>query len=197
MATLSLLPIWAFMYMQGLKPQAPKLSGPLAEGAHQYKSCQTCHGGKGEGGSGRQLSEGEVLKTFPRIEDQLNWVYNGTSAFQLAKIPTYGDPARPGGARVPGSFGAAMPQQGAKAGGGLSEAEILAVVCDERYPIGGADRTTEPYQAEFELWCSPESEIWVALEQGAADFDNLSEKFKAKGVIPIGTAPRLGSSAKK
>ena len=34
----------------------------------------------GEGGVGYQFSQGEVLKTFPHIEDQLRWVDNGTDA---------------------------------------------------------------------------------------------------------------------
>ncbi len=194
MATLSLLPIWGFMYVQGVKPQAQALSGPLAEGDHVYSGCAACHGAAGGGGSGRAFTNGEVLKTFPRIEDQINFVYNGTDKYKLAGLATYGDPNREGGARVPGSFGGAMPQQGAKAGGGLSDIEVLGVVCHERYILGGADPASEEWAQEYELWCSPEAPIFIALEEGAT-FDELHEEFAEEGVILVGTTPRLGTSA--
>ena len=43
-----------------------------------------------------------------------------------------------GGPRTAGSLGA-MPAQGTLAGGDLTDDEILAVVCHERYTLGGAD----------------------------------------------------------
>ena len=39
MATLSLLPLWAFMYVAALKPQEKVVEGPLAVGAAVYGSC--------------------------------------------------------------------------------------------------------------------------------------------------------------
>ena len=193
MATLSLLPIWGFMYVQGIKPQAKALSGPLGEGDHVYKGCQGCHGTTGGGGAGRQLNEGEVLKTFPHIEDQLNFVYNGTQGYQLAGFKEYGDPQRAGGVRILGSTGGAMPGQGA----GLTEVEILAVVCHERYTVGGADPTSAQWQDEFDLWCAAEAPIFLALEDGEATFDNVDQKFAAQGVLPVGNTPRPGTPADK
>ena len=70
-ATLSTLPLWAFMYVRALTPSADKIGGPLGEGATVYTGCSSCHGSRGEGGVGYQFSQGEVLKTFPHIEDQL------------------------------------------------------------------------------------------------------------------------------
>ena len=59
-----------------------------------------------------------------------------------------------------------MPAQGATAGGDLTDAEILAVVCHERYTLGGADPTSDEYAEEFEDWCSEEAPMFAALEAG-------------------------------
>ena len=75
--------------------------------------------------------------------------------------------------------------------GNLTDAEILAAVCDVRYGLGGGDEESE----EFALWCSPESEIYLALEDGSATFENLHEVFQMKGVIEIGSTPVEGSPA--
>jgi len=81
MATLSLLPLWAFLYAYAVKPQAEVVEGPLAIGSEVYGGCAGCHGAAGQGGAGRILHQGEVLKTFPHIEDMLNFVYTGSQAY--------------------------------------------------------------------------------------------------------------------
>ena len=65
-----------------------------------------------------------------------------------------------------------MPRR-AHAGGDLTDDEILAVVCHERYTLGGADPTADEYVEEFENWCSEEAPIFAALEEGGtlADLD--------------------------
>lgn len=193
MATLSLLPLWAFLYLIALKPQAKTVEGPLAIGAGVFGSCAGCHGAAGQGGAGRVLYQGEVLKTFPKIEDMLNFVYTGSQAYASKEIAVYGDPNREGGAHAPLSYnGNPMPQQGQKAGGGLTEAEILGVVCHERYTIGGADPKSDQWKSEYETWCSPESEIFLALEKGQTSFDTLDKDFSMLEKPPafIGTEPR-------
>ena len=77
MAALSLLPFWAFMYLVAIQPQEKTVEGPMAVGESVYGSCAGCHGANGEGGAGRALYQGSVLKTFPKIEDMLNFVYAG------------------------------------------------------------------------------------------------------------------------
>ena len=119
----------------------------------------------GEGGVGRPFADGEVLLTFPHIEDQLRFVYFGTAEYNLAGVSDYGNPDREGGPHLTGSFGV-MPPQGEAAGGDLTDAEILAVVCHERYTLGGADPTAEETVEEFETWCSEEAPTFVALEEG-------------------------------
>ena len=73
----------------------------MAVGAEVYGNCSSCHGGSGEGGSGRPLADGEVNKTFPHIEDQLRFVYFGTEAYNLAGVADYGDPTARAGPTPP------------------------------------------------------------------------------------------------
>ncbi len=190
-ATLSTLPLWAFMYVRALTPATEKVAGPLGEGATVYTGCSSCHGSNGEGGVGYAFAGGEVLKTFPHIEDQLRWVYAGTDAYVAAGVQVYGDPDRAGGAHVTKAKGV-MPQQGAKFGGALTEAQILAVVCHERFTVGGAD-PAGVNQEEFENWCAVDSPAWTALEDGSATFDNIDTKVT--GAIKVGTEPKAGSPA--
>ena len=104
----------------------------MGDGAEIYAGCSSCHGTSGEGGVGYQFSQGEVLKTFPHIEDQLRWVYGGSDDYATAGVQIYGNPQRPGGAHVTKAKGV-MPAQA----GQLTDAQILAVVCHERFTSGG------------------------------------------------------------
>ena len=185
--TLGLMPVFLFMYVRGLQPQKAEAAGPIAVGIAEYNACASCHGADGAGGAGRVLYNGESLKTFPHIEDMLNWVYFGTEAYEAAGVASYGDPNREGGAHYPRSYnGSAMPAQGSMAGGALTDAQILGVVCHIRYDIAGADEAGE-YAEEYEKWCSAESEIFAGLEAGSLTF--------ASEELNVGTEPRLGSSA--
>jgi mono/diheme cytochrome c family protein len=191
-ATLSTLPLWAFMYVRALTPTTEKIPGPLGDGAVVYSgSCSSCHGSKGEGGVGYQFSQQEVLKTFPHIEDQLRWVYAGSDAYAADGVQIYGDPKRPGGPHITKAKGT-MPQQGEKYGGPLTDAQILAVVCDERFTLGGAD-PVGANQKEFDSWCSVDSPAWTALQDGSATLENIDTKVP--GAIKVGTQPAPGSSA--
>ncbi|MEO7369832.1 MAG: c-type cytochrome [Ilumatobacteraceae bacterium] len=186
-ATLSTLPLWAFMYVRALTPTTERIPGPLGDGALVFAGCSSCHGSNGEGGVGYQFSEGEVLKTFPHIEDQLRWVYGGTDAYFTAGVQIYGDPKRAGGPHVTKAKGV-MPGQSSQ----LTQAEILAVVCHERFTLGGADPLGAD-QKEFNSWCAVDSPAWTALEDGSANFDNIDTKVP--GAIKVGTEPAAGSPA--
>lgn len=193
MATLSLLPLWALLYVLAIQPQEKTVEGPMAVGAIVYGSCAGCHGANGAGGAGRVLHQGEVLKTFPKIEDMLNFVYTGSQQYVSAGLKVYGNPDREGGAHELLSYnGNPMPQQGEKYSGGLTDAEILGVVCHERYSLSGADPESQDWKAEYERWCSPESEIFAGLEAGSVNFDNLAETYSAMPGAPahVGTDPR-------
>ena len=191
MSGLALLPLWAIVYLMAMKPAEKTVEGPTAVGTTAYATCAGCHAADGSGGAGRVLWQGEVLKTFPHIEDMLNFVYNGSQRYVAADLKTYGDPNREGGAHAPLSYnGNPMPQQGEKAGGALTEAQILGVVCHIRFDISAADMGDEKWKTEYENWCSPESEIFKALEAGSSTFDSLDKDFTALNVLAVGTEPR-------
>ena len=164
MGALSLLPLWGFMYVRSVTDQADAASGPLGDGAEVYGSCASCHGATGGGGVGYPFANGEVLATFPHIEDQLRFVYFGTALYNIAGVADYGNPDREGGPHLTGAHGP-MPAWGEDANGELTDPELLAVVCHERYTLGGADETAA-YAAEFEKWCAEDSEIFAGLEAG-------------------------------
>jgi len=197
MGALSLLPIWMFIYVRALTQETEEAAGPLGEGAEVYGSCASCHGANGEGGVGRPFADGQVQLTFPHIEDQLRFVYFGTAEYNLAGVSDYGNPDREGGPHLTGSFGV-MPPQGEAAGGDLTDAEILAVVCHERYTLGGADPTAEETIEEYETWCSEEAPTFVALEEGTtlaelAEAGLTNVDGAAIEIVPIGDAPAPGS----
>jgi mono/diheme cytochrome c family protein len=178
MLGLSLLPVWAFMYARAVTTQAEEATGPLAAGEEVFGTCSTCHGAAGQGGIGYAFADGEVLKTFPHIEDQLRWVYWGTEGYNAAGVDIYGNPDREGGPHVTGGSGAVMPAQR----DALSGEELLGVVCHERYTLGGADPAAD-FAEEYEKWCSEESEIFADLEAGG-DVLTLADRFD--DVLPIG-----------
>ncbi len=133
---------WAPIYIGTLETPAAE-GGPLVNGAEIYATaCAGCHGANGEGGTGRQLSGGEVTATFPDWREQVSFVAHG-SAGEFLGVP-YGDPDRPGGQHVGGSFSpSGMPAQGATFGGGLSTLELLEVVLHERILAGEDPETSE------------------------------------------------------
>jgi hypothetical protein len=157
----TLLPLWGFVYFETMKPRTVELTGPLAEGEIIYNSCSSCHGGAGGGGAGRKLNEGEALKTFPKFEDQYDYIVTGSEPY-VGK--PYGNPAREGGQHI-GKGG--MPTWGAEDGtaGSLTSYEIIAVVCHERFTMQGIDGTDEKWKAEFEKFCSPESAVYLSAEE--------------------------------
>jgi hypothetical protein len=191
MLALSLLPVWAFMYARAVTTQAVEATGPLAAGDEQYPTCASCHGGEGGGGTGYPFSNGEVMKTFPHIEDMIRYVYYGTELYNAAGVEVYGNPDREGGAHITGAR-AVMPNQGSGTGGALTDYELVGVVCHERYALGGADPTDEAYAEEYETWCSEESEIFADLE-GGGDLRDVETRFPDAGIIPIGFEPVPGS----
>jgi len=51
----------------------------LAQGQQVYQAhCATCHGTKGQGGTGMKLA-GKVAQNFPNIDDQIAVIQNGRS----------------------------------------------------------------------------------------------------------------------
>ena len=116
MPVLALLPLWALIYAQAMRPQEVELTGALAVGEEVYAQCSSCHGEAGQGGVGYPFTEGEVIKTFPNIEDQVSFVSTGSQIFDGQ---VYGDPNREGGPHIGLARGnGAMPAFGDAAHGG-------------------------------------------------------------------------------
>jgi len=132
MPVLAFLPIWAVIYVNTLSKPYSNVPTQLVDGATVYANCSSCHGSDGEGGVGRQLNNGEVLKTFPYIADQLEFVWQGDVGTGIGK--GYGNPNRPGGQHIAGSYnGNQMPAWS----GNLTQAQLLDVVRHERETISG------------------------------------------------------------
>jgi len=179
MLPLSILPVWVFMYVRSVQDQSVAVAGPRATGEEAYGSCAGCHGGAGQGGSGRALNGGEVLETFPAIEDQMRWIAFATDKYKAAGIEIYGNPDREGGARATGSFGV-MPGWQPE----LTDAEILAVVCYVRYDLSEADPADDAYADEYAEWCAPDAPKFTELEEGAT--------FADPGFANVGATPKAG-----
>lgn len=200
MATLSLMPVWGFMYVRALTTSATAEPGPLGLGAEVYSGCASCHGGDGEGvtGLGYPFADGEILDTFPHIEDHIRYVYYGTDQYNLAGVEIYGDPDRTSGPHITGSRGV-MPQQGSNIGGSLTDEEIVAVVCHERYSLGGADPDSDSYAEEFEAWCAAEAPAFAAIVDGVFDLQTneppiiLGTDGEPLQLTPVGDVPIDGT----
>lgn len=97
----------------------------------------------------------------------------------------YGDPDREGGVHPTGGRGQ-MPGFGSDVGGALTEDQILAVVCHERFTLSGADPVTDNVE-EYERWCSPDAPAYAGLQDGTFTFENVSEELE--GAAPVGLDP--------
>jgi mono/diheme cytochrome c family protein len=87
---LIMLPVWGIVYMYTLDKPSPTVAGPIATGTTEFATCAACHGGGGVGGVGPKLAGGNVLKQFPKIQDHLRWVMEGSQGFKDLGILTYG-----------------------------------------------------------------------------------------------------------
>ena len=164
---LALLPIWLFLFVNAMTKQPKQVVGPLAAGQTVYARCASCHSADGSGGVGYPLYAGEARKSFPNLVDQIRFVYNGTAGY---RGKAYTPPDRTGGAHIGGVKGV-MPFWGGKSTSGsgeLTDAEILGVICHERFGLSSVDDETK-YAAEFTSWCSADSPNWTAVEDGGFD----------------------------
>ena len=138
-SALSLMPVWLFMYVRsrhraaGGRRPARSASAPRCTAA-----APVCHGANGEGGVGRQFAEGEVAADVP--------AHRGPAALRLLRHRRVQPrrrrqlrQPRPRGRPAPGRLVRRDAGPGLDAGGDLTDDEILAVVCHERYTLGGAD----------------------------------------------------------
>ncbi|NCY15587.1 MAG: hypothetical protein EBX39_02250 [Actinobacteria bacterium] len=134
MPVLAFLPVWVFIYIGGLSPASDGKPTQLAQGQAIYTAqCAGCHGSGGGGGVGRPMTDGNLIKTFPDILGQLQFVWLGSNGMGPAGTP-YGDPNREGGQHTTLSYnGNPMPAFNKS----LKPAELLAVVRYEREVLSG------------------------------------------------------------
>ncbi len=140
MPVLAFLPLWAVIYIGGLSPASTGEPSQLDTGRAIYATnCASCHGANGGGGVGRPMNDGNLVKTFPDITGQLEFVWIGSNGTGPAGTP-YGDPAREGGQHTTMSWnGNPMPNFD-KA---LKQAQLLAVVRYEWEVLSGGKVTVD------------------------------------------------------
>lgn len=140
MPVLAFLPLWAIIYIGGLSPASSGEPSQLETGKAIYSAnCASCHGSAGGGGVGRPMTDGNLVKTFPDIIGQLEFVWLGSNGTGPAGTP-YGDPAREGGQHTTLSWnGNPMPNFD-KA---LKQAQLLAVVRYEWEVLSGGKVTVD------------------------------------------------------
>ena len=107
MPVIALLPVWGMLYYNAVKVP-PVKDEALVLGQEEYAACSACHGSVGQGGTGVQLSDGQVLETFKNPKDMMMWIYLGAANGARAD-GSYGDADRPGGARNINTLSAVMP----------------------------------------------------------------------------------------
>ncbi len=122
-------------------------------------------------------------------------MFYGTDRYRQAGVEIYGDPNRSGGPHLTGGRGS-MPPFGAE----LTPAEIVAVVCHERFTLGGADPGSDDFAAEYDTWCSPNAAVSAALLDGELELvDTDADRVAIDGtevtVIPIGRGPIPGTGS--
>lgn len=130
MPVLVLLPLWGVLYLGAFGNRTKAAANdPVVVGQAIFAAnCAACHGTNGEGGVGPQLSSGEVLKVWPKLQDHINWVHTGGAPYVGKTI---------GATNIPVPANNVMPAFGQANGGNLTDLQIAAVVCYERVTFGG------------------------------------------------------------
>lgn len=161
MAIPGLALLWAYSFAGTM--QLPDVEDPLfTESAALYSSqgCAGCHGAGGGGGVGYQFSGGELLLTFPEPIDQMVHIARGSAAIAGQQ---YGDPERPGGARISGNRGV-MPNYPS-----ITLTELELIVFHERATLAGEDTSSPAYQE----WMDHMREAAESGEGSPIDLDLL------------------------
>jgi mono/diheme cytochrome c family protein len=148
MPVIALLPVWAFVYAEGISPP-PNTDEGLAIGAEVYNSCQGCHGPTGAGGTGQQLSEGEVLATWPDPVAMMEWIHVGSEEWVGGATGPYGDPDREGGPRDAGALSSPMPGFP-----DLTEDELAGVTRYVREELSGEAPASPEVQELYHEWAA-------------------------------------------
>lgn len=135
------LPVWAYSFA-GTMQQPPTEDVLFVDAEIEYGSCSGCHGAGGGGGNGYQLSDGEVLETFPEAIDQIVHVARGSAAIAGQD---YGAERSDGERRLAGSRGV-MPAQAESS----NLLQIQLAVFHERVVLSGEETDTPEYEEWME-----------------------------------------------
>ncbi|MGI8938530.1 MAG: c-type cytochrome [Iamia sp.] len=170
MPVIALLPVWAVMYTNSVKePEVEDLA--VTVGAEVYSSCSGCHGAGGEGGVGAQLSEGEVLLTYPDPVAMMEWIYLGAEEWTgTTGAAPYGDPDRPDGPHNTGTLPSVMP-----AFGDLDAEELASVTRYVRENLSGEPVASPEVQDLYEEWATEAIENAEAGELVYQDIPGTDE----------------------
>ena len=154
MAALSLMPIWVFMYVRSRHRAAGGRHGPARRSAP--RSTATARAATARPARVASAGRSPTARSSRRSRTSRTSCGSSTSARPSTTSPASRSTATPTAraARTRPARSAPMPAWGATAGGELTDDEILAVVCHERYTLGGADPTSDEYAEEFDDWCS-------------------------------------------
>jgi len=110
----------------GIACGGSSLPEALRDGREVYGDvCSTCHGNRGQGGVGPELSG--VLETWPTCEQHQEWIALGSERWKDEHGLTYGATDK--------AITKVMPEHE----GRLSAREIAAVAAFERVEYGGGD----------------------------------------------------------
>lgn len=148
MPVLVLLPVWAYVYADGMTVP-PTQDAQLLAGEEIYPgTCGTCHGPTGGGGTGPQLSDGAVLQTFPDPMAMMEWIHLGADEWTGSTAAAdYGNPDREGGPHNTGDFAAKMPGFT-----DLTPEELAGVTRFVREELSGEAVATPELQEEYLIW---------------------------------------------
>jgi len=142
MLPLSVMPLWAWMYVRSVQDHPERVEGPVAVGAELYGKCAGCHGADGGGNGAIPALTGEtaVTKLFPKPADMVTWIALGTAGYQAAGVANYaeGYPVGGSGAQMPGWLTS------------LSAEEIMAVTLHEREALNGEAFDIAVWEKDFE-----------------------------------------------
>lgn len=89
--------VWGIIYLNGVTNPPPPSNTPDSLGAQVYAKCASCHGAGGEGtGTAPAFAGGDLLKVFPKWEDQVKWVNVGSGNWTAETgSKTFGDTKKP------------------------------------------------------------------------------------------------------
>lgn len=181
MPVIALLPVWAFVYAQGIQtpPEADTL---LATGAEIYPgTCGGCHGPTGGGGTGAQLSEGEVLATFPDPVAMMEWIHLGAAEWVGGSAGPYGDPNREGGPHDAATLPGVMPGFP-----DLTPEELAGVTRYIREDLSGEAPASPEVQELYEEWAALAIENAEAGEVLYRDVEPDAESEERVGLVGEG-----------